>query len=114
MNVTAEDALIREGAENERVYLVLSGALDVCRGGQPVRDPDGSPVRVTAGGVVGEISALRGISATATVQGEAVVLAMSKAEVLAELPSHPDLRASMEEVARQRLAVLAENGYRVV
>jgi len=101
-DVSAGDVLIREGCENQHVYLVLSGHLTVCHSGQSVVGTDGRPIVITGGNVVGEISALRNIPATATVQGDASVLSLTVADLRAQLASHPILERSLSEIASFR------------
>jgi hypothetical protein len=111
-DVTLRDSLIREGAENQFVYLVLSGSLRITRDDAPLRDAAGNPITVSAGGLVGEISALRGMPATATVRGEAVVLAITQREIRNQLQQRPQLLNGLEDLASYRLSELADNGYR--
>ena len=100
--VDAHQVLIREGYENDQVYLVLSGQLQVYRNGEPLLGQTGDARVVTAGDVVGEISALRGGPASATVRGRAVLLGISKQVIQTHLNRHPALRASMESLALSR------------
>ncbi len=101
--VTAGQPLLIEGKENEKVYLVLTGQMYIYHNGRPLRDHNGARVTVTAGGVLGEISALNGGPATATAKGNAVVLSISKAAVRQELRSDSAFRESMEKVASYRI-----------
>jgi Cyclic nucleotide-binding domain len=101
--VTAGQPLLIEGKENENVYLVLTGQMYIYHNGRPLRDHNGVRVTVTAGGVLGEISALNGGPATATAKGNAVVLSISKAAVRQELRSDLAFRESMEKVASYRI-----------
>jgi hypothetical protein len=111
-DVTSHESLIREGSENQHVYLVLSGSLHITRNNAPLRDAAGIPIAVTAGGLVGEISALRGTLATATVQGDAVVLAITQSEIRQQLALRPNLLMSLEDLMNYRLGELAGNGFR--
>lgn len=111
-NVNRNDRLILENAENQHVYLVLSGSLRISRNGAPLVDVAGNPIAVIAGGLVGEISALRGTPATATVQGDAVVLSMTRDEIRQQLANRPQLLQGLEGLVNYRLEELAENGYR--
>ncbi|MGE5252994.1 MAG: Crp/Fnr family transcriptional regulator [Planctomycetaceae bacterium] len=101
--VTAGQPLLMEGKENEHLYLVLTGQMYIYHKGRPLRDHNGARVTVTAGGVLGEISALNGGPATATAKGNAVVLSISKAVVRQELRSDSAFRESMEKVASYRI-----------
>ncbi len=98
-NVTADQCLIREGAVSEHVYLVLSGQLSIYRCDQHLCDQDGVPLVVAGGGILGELSVLRGGVASATVRGDAVVLSLSKTVVEQQLVSNPVFRRSMEQLA---------------
>jgi hypothetical protein len=110
-DVTREERLICQDAKNELVFLVLSGRLHIMRNDVPIHDAGGNPISVTAGGLVGEISALRGTPATATVQGDAVVMVVSQDEIRRQLAQRPQLLAGLEDLTNYRLAVLAENGF---
>jgi len=96
-------ALICENCQNDHVYLVLSGQLQIYRDGQPLLEPSGVARGVAAGEVVGEISALSGGLASATVCGNAVVLGISMSVIQQQLDTHPALRTSMEALARSRV-----------
>ncbi len=111
-DVKGNECLIREGQENEHVYLVLSGSLRISRGDAPIHDPAGNPVAVTAGGLVGEISALRGTVATASVQGDAMVMVISKGEIKKQFEKRPHLLLGIEDLVNYRLTELAENGFK--
>jgi CRP-like cAMP-binding protein len=76
--VSAEQSLITEAVEHHSVYLVLSGELYVYRYGERLHDAGGNPVRVAAGSILGEIAALHGGIASATVAGNAVVLSLTQ------------------------------------
>jgi hypothetical protein len=101
--VTAAQALIVEGRENDQVYLVLSGQLYIYRHGRPLHDHAHKPLRVSAGGIVGEISALYGGAASATVKGDAVVLSISKVVIQQHLASNLGFRRMVTEVASRRV-----------
>lgn len=101
--VELHQALIREECQNDHVYLVLSGQLQIFRDGQPLVGPHGVARGVAAGEVVGEISALSGGLASATVRGTAVVLGISMSVIQQQLDTHPELRTSMEALARSRV-----------
>lgn len=99
----AEQTLIAEGRENEQVYLVLSGQLLIYRHGVQLHDHTGNPLVVTVGGVVGEISALYGGVASATVKGDATVLSISKTVIQQTLATNSVFRRVVTEVANQRV-----------
>ncbi len=93
------EPLIREATENNNVYLVLSGQLKACRSGKPLCDDHGTAIIVQAGGIVGELSALSGKAASATVTGKAVVLGISMSVVQQQLKSDTAFRDIMKELA---------------
>ncbi len=101
--VSAQEPLVIEKAENTFVYLVLSGELSVYRGGQPLCNKDGAPVVSTAGSIFGEISALSGGIASATVVGDAFVLCIPVNIIQNQLSCHPIFRTCMEELAGYRV-----------
>ncbi len=104
--VTIGQPLIVEDTKDENIYLVLSGQMHVYRNGQILRDPHGSPVKVSAGSILGEISALRGGVASATVKGNAVVLTISKAIIRHQLTRNSEFRQTITEVASHRVEQL--------
>lgn len=110
-DVTRDERLISEDAQNGHLFLVLSGRLHITRKGAPLYDAGGNPIVVSAGGLVGEISALRSTPATATVCGDAVVMVMSQVEVQRQLAQRPQLLMGIENLTQYRLLELAENGY---
>jgi len=97
------EPLIREATENKNVYLVLSGQLKAYRNGKPLFDDHGTAIIIQAGGVVGELSALSGKPASATVTGKAVVLGISMSVVQQQLKSDPAFRDIMKELAGYRI-----------
>ena len=101
--VSAEKPLIIEEAENTYVYLALSGKLSIYRCGQPVHDRDDAPVVLTAGSIFGEISALSGGTASATVAGDAFVLGIPMTVIQKQLSCNPTFRTCMEELASYRV-----------
>jgi hypothetical protein len=108
---SAHAPLIREDQRNDTVYLVLSGRLVISRNGAPLHGEDGSPVTAIAGNIVGQISALRDTTATATVRGDAVVLGMSKEAICCQLGSQQALQQLMDELSAYHYATLQANGY---
>jgi len=97
------EPLIREDAENNNVYLVLSGQLQVYRRGKSLCDDHGTAIVIKTGGIVGELSALSGKAASATVAGEAVVLGIAMPVVQQQLKNDPAFRDSMTELAGYRI-----------
>jgi hypothetical protein len=75
----------------------------ISRHGRLLRDENGVPIVVEAGGILGEISALRAGGATATVEGNGVVLSISKTIIQQQLASNPAFRQIMNEVANYRI-----------
>ena len=101
--VSAQEPLIIEEAENTYVYLVLSGKLSVYRQGQPLCNKDDAPVVATAGSIFGEISALNGGVASATVVGDSFVLGIPITIIQKQLSCNPAFRTCMEELASYRV-----------
>lgn len=99
----ANSPLIREGVAHHNVYLVLSGELFVYRHGHLLRDQTGTPVRVTVGGILGEIAALRDGIASATVAGNALVLRFTQAVIQQQATGNPAFRHRLEELAGYRI-----------
>jgi CRP-like cAMP-binding protein len=84
MELADRQELIREGDLDQRLYLVESGAVEVIKGGQPVK-------RVTAGDVVGEIAFLDRRARTASVRaaGTARVCAVDRQAMVRALADDP-------------------------
>jgi uncharacterized protein YcfJ len=82
-----------------RYNLLLSGKLQVFRNNRPLRDKDGNPIVVGAGGIVGELSALSGGKATATVAGNTTVLCIAMSVIRQQLAGDTAFRSSMEKLA---------------
>ncbi len=76
--------IIREGDPGETFYIVESGAVEVSRGGQPIRTLG------AAGDGFGEIALLRDIPRTATVTAitDTVLLTLGRREFLAAVTGH--------------------------
>lgn len=94
-------AVIRQGDHGDRVYVVLSGDLDV--------EVDGrAGARLGAGDVFGEIALLRDVPRTATVRAAtaAEVLTLGRDEFLAAVTGHPASAAEADLVVATRLAAL--------
>lgn len=100
--VKHEKNLINQGQKSDSVYLVLSGSLHVYKDGKfLMRDKE--PITVKTGGIVGEISALKGGLPTASVAGNAVVLRILKKEFQRQLDINRTFREGVEELANTRL-----------
>jgi len=100
---SVEQALITEAVEHHSVYLVLSGELYVYRYGERLHDASGNPVRVAAGSILGEIAALHGGIASATVAGNAVVLSLTQTVFRQQVDNNPAFRQSVEALAGYRV-----------
>jgi MFS family permease len=85
----AGTVIIREGDPGETFYIMESGAVEVTRGGQPIRTLDAT------GDAFGEIALLRDIPRTATVTAvtDTVLLALGRHEFLAAVTGHPVVTA---------------------
>ena len=101
-DVGRERHLITQGCESTRVYLVLCGRFHVYQDGKLVMEGD-HPFTAPPGTVLGEISALRGCLATATVVGEGTVLRIATAEFIRQMGMNAVFRESVEELVRMRL-----------
>jgi MFS family permease len=94
-------AVIRQGDHGDRVYVVVSGELEV--------EVDGrAGARLGAGDVFGEIALLRDVPRTATVRAAtaAEVLTLGRDEFLAAVTGHPTSAAEADLVVATRLAAL--------
>jgi CRP/FNR family cyclic AMP-dependent transcriptional regulator len=76
--------IVREGATNEQLFVILDGSVRITRGGRPV-------ARMSAGDFFGEISLLDGGPRTATVVADGpvrclVLLRKEFQQILGEMP----------------------------
>ena len=95
--------VIIEGVENNCVFLILSGHFGVSRLGRPMYDAQGIPVISTAGSILGELSALHGGGASATVTGTGVVFGIEMSVVQQQLADNREFRKCVEEMTRYRI-----------
>lgn len=84
LELADQQELIREGDVDQRLFLVEAGAVEVVKGGQPIK-------RVTAGDVVGEIAFLDRRARTASVRaaGAARVCAIDRLAMVRALADDP-------------------------
>jgi CRP-like cAMP-binding protein len=101
--VNADQPVIIEGTENDRVFLVLSGQFMVTRNGKPICSDAGEPIVSTAGGILGELTALRGGVASATVAGNGMVFGITMSVVRQHLADDQAFRSCMEELTQYRV-----------
>ena len=100
---TASQPVIVEGVENNRVFLILSGRFGVSRLGRPMYDAQGNPVISTVGSILGELSALHGGGASATVTGKGLVFGIEMSVVQQQLADNMEFRKCVEEMTRYRI-----------
>lgn len=98
LTVPAGTAVIREGDDGDRFYILADGALDVTRGARLLRSLS------LAGDGFGEIALLRGVPRTATVTAttDSTLLAIDRAPFLAAITGHPDAFAAAHQEAAAR------------
>jgi hypothetical protein len=99
----ARQPVIVEDVENNHVFLILSGQFGVSRFGNPICDDKGAPVVLTAGGILGELSALRGGGASATVAGNGVVFGIEMSVIQQQLADNQEFRECVEEMTHFRI-----------
>jgi CRP/FNR family transcriptional regulator, cyclic AMP receptor protein len=97
--------LIREGEVHPRLFVLVDGAVEVSRGGSTLRVVD------DAGAVFGEMSALLGGPATATVRAVRETRLRRSDDGPAFLRSHPAVTHAVATMLAQRLDVMT--GYLV-
>jgi CRP/FNR family cyclic AMP-dependent transcriptional regulator len=95
--VKAGDVLLHEGQSTGRMYILRQGAIEIQRGGETVAAID------EAGAIFGEMSALLGISHTATVRAatDALVYRIDDARQLMSL--HPEIVFHVAVILARRL-----------
>jgi CRP-like cAMP-binding protein len=100
---TAGAVLVTEGQRADGLYLLMSGACEVLRGGE-------APVAMLAAGdIFGEMSLLTGAGAVATVRAatRALLLHLPAADFREIIMTHPQVLVMVDEIAsarRERLA----------
>jgi CRP-like cAMP-binding protein len=94
------DRIISEGQPPENVYLLLRGTCAVSHQ-RGARYPD-----LREGDLFGEVAALKGGGATATVvaQGQALALELAAPEFLGPVAKYPQAMQAVEALVEQRLA----------
>jgi voltage-gated potassium channel len=100
--VPAKFAVVRRGEPAEAMFFIMAGEVEV--------DVRPTPRRMGQGQFFGEIALLRDTVRTATVTTvtECELLALDVVDFRRLLDSHPDLKASISQVAEQRLAAIGE------
>ena len=98
MSVSAGDAVIRANDSGEHFYIVVDGEFEILAGD--------ARLAAHAGDHFGEIALLRDVPRTATVKAlvDSQVYALERADFLAAVTGHSDVRAAGEDVATERLA----------
>jgi CRP-like cAMP-binding protein len=93
------DLLIREGEPGDRYLIVLTGEVEVSQHGVPMR-------RLGPGTGVGEISLLRDIPRTASIQaiGPVTAYALGRSAFLSAVTGHSPARAAADSIAEANLA----------
>lgn len=96
--VPARYAIVRRGEPADAMFFIVSGEVEV--------EVQPHPRRLGPGQYFGEIALLQDTVRTATVTAvtECQLLTLAAADFRRLLDAHPDLRASVTEVARRRLA----------
>ncbi len=103
--LAAGEVLVRQGDTSELVYLVMSGALEAT---VTVEGGEAFVGRSVAGGLIGEVAALAGLTRSATLraaaEGPAVeVVEIEPADLADWLDDHPEQAARITDSARRRL-----------
>lgn len=91
------EEIITEGGHPDRIYFLKSGKVEVVRDGIRVA------VIKTPGSVIGELSALLEVSATACVRAVQPTLVASAPEPLDFLRTHPEVNLHVARLLAQRL-----------
>ncbi len=99
--VPAKYAVVRRGEPADAMFFIMAGEVEV--------DVHPTPRRMGQGDYFGEIALLTDTVRTATVTAvtECQLLALDVADFRRLLDAHPDLKASISQVAAQRMGALA-------
>jgi serine phosphatase RsbU (regulator of sigma subunit) len=103
VNLKSGEILFREGDAGDRMYIVVSGDLEILMA--PDTDNELILNRVLQGEYIGEMSLITGAPRTASVRahGDVVLLSMSRIQLMDLLRDHPELASTMVHVLSQRL-----------
>lgn len=103
VNLKPREILFQEGESGERMYVVVSGELEILKA--PDSEDELILNRIQAGEYIGEMSLVTGAPRTASVRanGEAVLLSMSRPQLMDLLKRHPHLVSDMVAVLSHRL-----------
>ncbi len=103
VNLKPRQILFQEGDTGERMYVVVSGELEILKA--PGSDDELILNRIPAGEYIGEMSLVTGAPRTASVRanGEVVLLSMSREQLMDLLQRHPHLASDMVTVLAHRL-----------
>jgi phosphoserine phosphatase RsbU/P len=103
VNLKSGEILFREGDAGEHMYIVVSGNLEILMA--PDTDNELILNRVPQGEYIGEMSLVTGAPRTASVRahGDAVLLSMSRTQLMDLLQQHPHLASTMVNVLSHRL-----------
>lgn len=101
VHVAAGEAVVTQGEEGDRFYLVRRGELEVAADGKPI-------TRLGPGGYFGEIALLRRRprAATVTALTDAELLALGRDDFVAAVTGHDGSRRAADAVVAARLASL--------
>jgi CRP-like cAMP-binding protein len=104
IDITAGTAIIREGDEGHRFYIIEEGELAVTRNGRSINV-------CRAGDHVGEVALLRDLPRTATVTArrDSRLHALERADFLAAVAGHPAGMAEARLIVHERLAATANH-----
>lgn len=100
VELKAGNAVVKEGDEGDRFYVVESGTLEVSRDGEHVAE-------IGPGGSFGEIALLRDVPRMATVTASSVValLALDRRHFIPAVTGHGDANEAAELVISSRLGL---------
>jgi CRP-like cAMP-binding protein len=103
VNLEPREILFQEGDTGERMYIVVSGELEILKA--PGSDDELILNRIQAGEYIGEMSLVTGAPRTASVRanGEVMLLSMSRDQLMDLLKRHPHLASDMVTVLSHRL-----------
>lgn len=100
VTMPAGSAVVREGEDSDRFYVIVSGTVEVTAAGEVLRVEE-------AGDFFGEIGLIRDVPRTATVTAleTTELIALERADFLEAVSGHGEARRAADDIVTRRLSV---------